>query len=129
MVEGSKFRESHIFENTKLESKGEGNASTFSSALPTSSSLARFRRVSSRVIFTADHSVMPAVRGSKKIPTLLVYVTRQSASSGSSKAYFSTNLRTLINRLGAPRSAPSAPHGVWGTTAYGTHLYTKHIYI
>jgi hypothetical protein len=48
-------------ENTKLESKGEGNASTFSSASPTPSLLARFRRVSSRVIFTADHAVMPAV--------------------------------------------------------------------
>jgi hypothetical protein len=47
--------------NTKLESKGEGNASTFSSLLPTSSLLARFRRVSSRVIFAADYAVMPAV--------------------------------------------------------------------
>ena len=54
-------------ENTKLESKGEGNASTFSSAFPTSSLLARFRRVSSRVIFAVDYAVMPAATPIAKI--------------------------------------------------------------
>ncbi len=48
--------------------------STFSSALLTSSSLARFRRVSSHVTPTADHAVMPAVTGGKKIPTVFLYV-------------------------------------------------------
>jgi hypothetical protein len=42
-------------ENIKLESKEKGKASTWSSALPTSSLIARFRHVSSRVIFAADH--------------------------------------------------------------------------
>jgi hypothetical protein len=58
---GLKVQRISCIEMTQLESKGEGNASTFSSVLPTSSLLARFRRVSSRVIFTADHVVMPAV--------------------------------------------------------------------
>ena len=48
-------------ENTKLESKREGNASTFCSPLPISSLLARFRHVSSRVIFVADYVVLPGV--------------------------------------------------------------------
>jgi hypothetical protein len=47
--------------NTKLESKGEGNASTFSSALVTSSLLARFRRVSSRIIFAANYVIILAI--------------------------------------------------------------------
>jgi hypothetical protein len=62
---GLKVQRISCIEMTQLESKGEGNASTFSSVLPTSSLLARFRRVSSRVIFTADHAFMPAVTVSR----------------------------------------------------------------
>jgi hypothetical protein len=48
-------------ENTKLESRGEGNASTFHGPSPISSLLARFSRVSSHVIFAADYAGLPAV--------------------------------------------------------------------
>jgi hypothetical protein len=43
---GLKVQRISCIEMTHLESKGEGNGSTFSSVLPTSSLLARFRRVS-----------------------------------------------------------------------------------
>jgi hypothetical protein len=62
-MQWSKYKVQRILciENIKLESKGEGNASSFSSPLPISSLLARFRRVSSRLIFAADYAIMPAV--------------------------------------------------------------------
>jgi hypothetical protein len=47
--------------NTKLENKGEGNASTFSSPSPISSLLARFSCDSSHVIFAVDYADLPAV--------------------------------------------------------------------
>jgi hypothetical protein len=56
--------------------------------------------------------------------------TRQSASSGSSKAYFSTNIRTLIG-WGTPFGAERrvGHNCVRDTSAYGTHLRTGHICI
>jgi hypothetical protein len=48
-------------EHTKLESRGEGNASTCNGPSPISSLLAPFSRVSSHVIFAEDHAGLPAV--------------------------------------------------------------------
>jgi hypothetical protein len=48
-------------ENTKLESKGEGNGSTFSSPSPISSLLVRFSRISFRVIFAANYAGLLAI--------------------------------------------------------------------
>ena len=42
MVEGSKFNESHVLKITKLESKEERNALTFSITLPMLSGLVLF---------------------------------------------------------------------------------------
>jgi hypothetical protein len=52
-----KVQRMSCIENTKLESKGEGNTSTFSSPLPISSLLTRFGRISSHVIFAADYAI------------------------------------------------------------------------
>ena len=57
-------------ENTTLESKREGNASTFCSPLPTSSLLARFRRTSSRVIFA---QIVQLCQPSQEYNVLIVY--------------------------------------------------------
>ena len=50
VVGASKIRESHVFRNTKLESKGRGNALTFSRLSLVSSLYARFNPFANHVI-------------------------------------------------------------------------------
>ena len=63
MVEGLKFRESHVFENTKLESKEGRNASTFSKALLRPLAEFPYFRPISCFLFPVDHTMTPAVTG------------------------------------------------------------------
>ena len=57
----SKIRESHVFRNTKLKSKGRGNASTFNKLSSISSLHARFSPLCLSCDGAADYVVLPAV--------------------------------------------------------------------